>query len=239
MKKGKDSSYLWGLHACRAALKNPERHIRGAWVTESTAKEFPSLMKASFDVKLVDSTGLNKLLPEGAVHQGIALKADPLPDPYLQDCLGALDEQAKIIVLDHVTDPHNVGAIIRTAAALGAKALVLTDKHSPPLAGTLAKTACGGLEVLPIIKVTNLARAMEEIQQMGFWTVGLDESGQHTISEAKLDGKLALVMGAEGEGLRRLTREHCDHMVKLPTTEEFSTLNVSVATAIALYELVR
>lgn len=237
MKKGKDDTLLWGLHAVNAALQNPERRHQTLWATANGVKELT--IPSGLTVKDCDMATLNKMLPENAVHQGVVLKASPLKEPSLDSVLKNCSEDTKVVILDHVTDPHNVGAIIRTAAALGAQALVMTEKHSPPLSGTLAKTACGGIEVLPIIKVTNLARAMDEIKELGFWTVGLDEHAPQTITEAGLTGKLALVMGAEGEGLRRLTRENCDHMVKLPTRDDFSTLNVSVATALALYELVR
>ena len=237
MKKHKDDTLLWGLHAVNAALQNPKRLYQTLWATANGAKELA--IPPGLTVKDCDMATLNKMLPENAVHQGVVLKASPLEQPCLDNLLRNCNDDSKIVILDHVTDPHNVGAIIRTAAALGAQALVMTEKHSPPLSGTLAKAACGGIEFLPIIKVTNLARTMDEIKELGFWTVGLDEHAPQTITDANLTGKLALVMGAEGEGLRRLTRENCDHMVKLPTRPDFSTLNVSVATALALYGLMR
>jgi len=144
-----------------------------------------------------------------------------------------------LIVLDQVTDPHNVGAIIRTAKALGALGIIMTERNAPPLSGVLAKAASGALELLPIWKVTNLARTLDELKKDGFWTVGLDERAPKFLSKADLPPKLALLMGAEGEGLRRLTQEKCDFIAKLPTDPNFSTLNVSIATALALYELVR
>lgn len=237
--KGPSKNWLWGLHAARAALANPSRQIHGIYVTTSVLDEFDIPEKRSPALKILSNLEISNLLPEGAVHQGIALHVADLNEPAFLPYLKTLDENAKVVVLDHVTDPHNVGAIIRTCAALGAKALIMTERHSPQLTGALAKSACGALEILPIFKITNLARSLQDLKDCGFWTVGLAEEGATYISETDLTGKIALIMGAEGEGLRRLTREHCDYMVKLKTSDDFSTLNVSVATALALYELVR
>ena len=142
-------------------------------------------------------------------------------------------------MLDQVTDPHNVGAILRTARALKALGVIMTERNAPPLGGALAKAASGALDQIPVWKVTNLARTLEEIKNLGFWTVGLDERGPQTIAQSGFPDRVALIMGAEGEGLRRLTQEKCDFLAKLPTDPEFPTLNVSVAMALALYELTR
>lgn len=223
--------WLWGIHACKAALNNPNRKCFRLLVTASTRQEFPC------EGDVVDGASLSRLLPEGAVHQGIAMEVAPLPESSFHEF--AQYDKGVIVVLDQVTDPHNVGAILRTAKALGALGVVMTERNAPPLGGVLAKAASGALDLLPVWKVTNLARTLDELKELGFWTIGLDEHAPKTLSKGDYPLKLALIMGAEGEGMRRLTQEKCDFLVKLPTDPEFSTLNVSVATALALYELVR
>ncbi|MBY0502125.1 MAG: 23S rRNA (guanosine(2251)-2'-O)-methyltransferase RlmB [Alphaproteobacteria bacterium] len=230
--------WLWGTHACCSALQNPKRHCFRLVMTQSALKEL-SLSRENLPCKaeVVDSAVLSRLLPLGAVHQGIALEVAPLSELPLE---GLRDKkEGVLIVLDQVTDPHNVGAILRTARALEAMGLIITERNAPPLSGVLAKAASGALDLLPIWKVTNLARTMDELKEYGFWTVGLAESAPQLLSKEDMPAKIALLMGAEGEGLRRLTQEKCDFLVKLPTAPEFSTLNVSVALALALYEIVR
>lgn len=230
--------WLWGTHACCSALQNANRHCFRLVITDAALKGLP-LSKDSLTVKvdILDSSSLSRLLPEGAVHQGIALEVAPIPEPSFKDVFS--QERGVLVVLDQVTDPHNVGAILRTARALGALGLIMTERNAPPLGGVLAKTASGALDQLPVWKVTNLARTLDELKEGGFWTVGLDERGTRTLSHKDMPSKVALLMGAEGEGLRRLTQEKCDFLVKLPTDPLFPTLNVSVAAALALYELVR
>lgn len=225
--------WLWGIHACTAALHNPQRQCYRLFLTEAAAKEFSPLPRA----EIVDGGALSRLLPEGAVHQGIAMEVAPLPSPPFDSLKNT--SAGVLMVLDQVTDPHNVGAILRTARALKALGVIMTDRHAPPLGGVLAKTASGALEQLPIWKVTNLARTLDELKEMGFWTVGLDEKAPHPLNRSQLPERLLLVMGAEGEGLRRLTQEKCDFLATLPTDPTFPTLNVSVAGALALYELTR
>lgn len=230
--------WLWGIHACHAALANHKRRCFRLMMTQATAKELPfRLEDLSCKLEILDSPALSRLLPEGAVHQGIAMEVAPLPELSVPDLQHK--EVGVLVILDQVTDPHNVGAIIRTARALGALGLMMTDRNAPPLSGVLAKAASGALELLPLWKVTNLARALDDLKTAGFWIVGLDERAPKTLSKTELPPKLALVMGAEGGGLRRLTQEKCDFMTKLPTDPDFPTLNVSIATALALYELVR
>ncbi len=230
--------WLWGTHACCSALQNANRHCFRLVITDAALKGLP-LSKDSLTVKvdILDSSSLSRLLPEGAVHQGIALEVAPIPEPSFKDVFS--QEKGVLVVLDQVTDPHNVGAILRTARALGALGLIMTERNAPPLGGVLAKAASGALDQLPVWKVTNLARTLDELKEGGFWTVGLDERGTRTLSHKDMPPKVALLMGAEGEGLRRLTQEKCDFLVKLPTDPLFPTLNVSVAAALALYELVR
>ncbi|MBS0272361.1 MAG: 23S rRNA (guanosine(2251)-2'-O)-methyltransferase RlmB [Proteobacteria bacterium] len=234
-RPSQDSSrlWLWGSHACQAALKNPNRSCFRLLTTESIAKNLTFTCK----VEILDSAALTRLLPEGAVHQGIAMEVAPLPEPSFKEL--SQKEKGVLVVLDHVTDPHNVGAILRTARALGALGVLMTERNAPPLSGVLAKTASGALEDLPVWKVTNLARAIEDLKDKGFWAVGLDERASKVLSKSDFPPKISLIMGAEGEGLRRLTQEKCDFLAKLPTDPFFPTLNVSVATALALYELVR
>lgn len=235
-----DSSrqWLWGVHACKAALQNPQRRCFRLFVTGGMLKElYQSKDKISSNVQILDSLSISRHLPEGAVHQGIAIEVAPLPETPLMDL--ETYEKGVLLVLDQVTDPHNVGAILRTAKALNALGVIITERNAPPLSGVLAKSASGALDLLPIWKVTNLARTLDDLKKAGFWTVGLDESGPKILSKADLPQKLALVMGSEGEGLRRLTQEKCDFLLNLPTDPTFPTLNVSVAAALALYELVR
>ena len=176
------------------------------------------------------------MLPQGAVHQGIALDCAPLPELTLQDLLIKTNnkDSSLFVILDQVTDPHNVGAIIRSAAAFGADGMIMQSKHAPSLDGVLAKTACGGVEHLPVASETNLSRAIEELKDNHFFVYGLDERGED-ISNIKSGGKSVLVLGAEGPGLRRLVKENCDTLVKLPMQGALESINVSNAAAVALY----
>lgn len=239
---------LYGIHAVAAAWTNPARKIRDLFVTEAGLEALDSAFdKASKDEldrpepQLVEKDDLDKLLPPGAVHQGVALSCAPLPEVQIEDiCIAAAnDPTATVVVLDQVTDPHNVGAVLRSAAAFGAKAVIVQDRHAPPVTGTLAKTASGAVEVVPLVRVTNLARAIDDLKAAGFWTVALAESGARNLHQVDLTGRSALVMGSEGEGIRRLTGERCDEIVRLPTGGPIGSLNVSNAAAVALYEVAR
>lgn len=193
----------------------------------------------------MEPKAIDQLLGPEAVHQGIALEVLPLEPLEIEDVLPAarpvgLPEGARpLIILDQVTDPHNVGAILRSAAAFGAAAVILTRDHAAPQSGVMARAAAGALDLVPLVYVTNLARALGEIKEAGYWVVGLDGEAKQTMAEAKLNAATALVLGAEGKGMRRLTAESCDLMVKLPIREAMESLNVSNAAAIALYELSR
>lgn len=225
--------WIWGTHACFAALQNPKRQWYRVLLTKAAEKEFSIFPRT----ESVDEARLSRQLPEGAVHQGVAMEVAPLSEPSFSH----LNETGKgvLVVLDQVTDPHNVGAILRTARALKALGVIMTERKAPPLAGALAKAASGALEHLPVWKVTNLTRTLEEIKGYGFWMIGLDEHAPQALTQSDLPDRVALILGAEGKGLRRLTQEKCDFLAKLPTNPEFPTLNVSVAAAIALYELTR
>jgi 23S rRNA (guanosine2251-2'-O)-methyltransferase len=239
--------WLCGTHAVTAALANPRRKVRRLVATVEAAR---AQAEAWDEVRscrplpgeeILDKAELERLLPPGAVHQGLAALVEPLPAPAIEDVAedGAARDSAVVVVLDQVTDPHNVGAILRSAAAFGALAVVVPDRHAPEETAALAKAASGALERLPLVRVTNIVRALETLKQAGFWAAGLTADAPATLAEAKLSGRVVLVLGAEGEGLRRLTREHCDHLVRLPMIGGMESLNVSNAAAIALYELVR
>lgn len=240
-KGGPDESFLYGFHAVIAALRNPERKPLRLLMTRNAeadlAAEGLSLgHDLALSPEIMTGEEIATALPPGAVHQGIALKVSALPDLSVDE---ACEGITVAVVLDQVTDPHNFGAILRSAAVFGAGALVTTDRNSPPLGGVLAKAASGGLEKVKIAKVTNLVRAIEDLKELGFEVIGLDGEGEVSLPEFKTGPKVALVLGAEGAGLRRLTREHCDILARLPAMGEMRSLNVSNAAAVALYELSR
>jgi 23S rRNA (guanosine2251-2'-O)-methyltransferase len=227
---------LFGIHAVGAALANPARAIDRLLLTENAENRLAEAIAAR-NVKPHRTTprDLDRLLGADTVHQGAMLETSPLEEPALEELAAASATSGPLIVLDQVTDPHNVGAILRSAAVLGAAGLIMTRRHSPPLGGTLAKAASGGLDVVPVALVGNLARALEELGELGVHKVGLDGDGERTIGEINLSGAVALVLGAEGKGLRRLTRESCDTLARIPSAGSFASLNVSNAAAVALY----
>ena len=224
---------LWGKHAVAAALDNPSRKVLRAWATREAAAfmQFP----AEVVVTLAEAPDLGRLVPHDAPHQGVVIEVEALEDMWLDELLGAADERAVLLVLDQVTDPHNVGAILRSAAAFGAVGIVTQDRHSPPESGVIAKAASGALERVPWARVVNLARALEEIGEAGFWRIGLTGDAETELKDALGPPRVALVLGAEGPGLRPNTREHCDALARLPITGAVESLNVSNAAAVALY----
>ena len=227
--------WLYGYHAVVAALKNKNRAVLRLLTTSETAKELAQeRIEARVSPETVSRGEIARFLPEGAVHQGIALLTRPLPALAVEDL--DLSESGVIVVLDQVTDPHNVGAILRSAAAFGAKAVITPEKNAPEMTGVLAKSACGAAECVPLIYVSNLVRAMNALKENGWWCVGLDGYANSVMHETDLPEKCVLVMGAEGSGLRRLTAENCDLTVKLRISEKMESLNVSNAAAVALYE---
>lgn len=232
--------YIYGIHASLAALSNPARKIRSVLITAPAKKEIGEgiFTPSRYNVTTVEGGKLHAMLPPGSVHQGIAVDAAPLEQPSLHHWLDEGIEKP-VVILDQVTDPHNVGAILRSAAAFDAGCVIVTDRHAPQESGVMAKAASGALEMVPLIAVTNLAQAIEILKKAGYWIAGLTGDAKQTIQEAKLDHKTALVLGAEGEGMRRLTTERCDFLVKLPMSDRMESLNVSNAAAVALYELYR
>lgn len=223
---------LYGLHAVKAALANPARRIRKLLATENAARRLAEDgVTASIAPEIVRPGAIDgRLLPD-AVHQGLYAEVDPLPSPSIEQ----LAAEGVVLVLDQITDPHNVGAIFRSAAAFGATAIVTTARHSPDATGVLAKSASGALELVPHITVQNLARGLAALKERGFLVVGLDSCGDSDLATLKLTQPLALVLGAEGKGLRQLTKETCDHVARLELPGAIKSLNVSNAAAIGLY----
>lgn len=231
---------LYGIHAVGAALANPAREIGRLLLTDNAEHRLASAITArNARTQKVTPRDLDRLLGADTVHQGALLETADLPEPTLDELVTTSADKGPLIVLDQVTDPHNVGAILRSAAVLGAGGLIMTRRHSPPLSGALAKAASGGLEVVPVALVGNLARALEELGELGVRRIGLDGDGEITIDSADFAGAVALVLGAEGRGLRRLTRESCDVLARVPAAGSFASLNVSNAAAVALYAAAR
>ena len=223
---------LYGWHTVAAALANPQRHIRKLLLTENAARRLAEENIAlPLTPEIVRPALIDQRLGPDAVHQGLLAEADPLPSPDID----TLAQEGIVLVLDQITDPHNVGAIMRSAAAFAVKAIVTTARHSPEATGVLAKSASGALELVPLVTVQNLARALTEMNDQGFLTVGLDSQGGENLGSVALRQPLALVLGAEGKGLRQLTRETCSVVARLDMPGEIKSLNVSNAAALALY----
>ncbi len=224
---------FWGRHAVAAALDNPDRRVLRAWATRDGAAlmNFPP----DIPVTMADVADLGRLVPNDAPHQGLVIEVDPLEDVWLGDVLADAPPKGVLLVLDQVTDPHNVGAIFRSAAAFGAIGIVTQDRHSPTEGGVLAKAASGALERVPWVRVVNLARALEEIAEADFWRIGLTGDATTDLKDALGPPRVALVLGAEGPGMRANTRDHSDALARLPISAAVESLNVSNAAAIALY----
>jgi 23S rRNA (guanosine2251-2'-O)-methyltransferase len=227
---------FYGRHAVLAALANPERNVRKIWGTREalSALDLPPVIPITY----ADVADLPRLVPGDAPHQGLVAEVDPLEEIWLGDLLqqGA-DDKRPLVVLDQVTDPHNVGAVLRSAAAFDALGIVTQDRHAPPESGALARAASGTLETVPWVRVVNLARALEEIAEADFWRIGLTGHAKGTLAEVMGDARIALVLGAEGEGMRQNTEAHCDQLARLPISLKVESLNVSNAAAVALYAI--
>jgi 23S rRNA (guanosine2251-2'-O)-methyltransferase len=223
---------IYGWHTVTAALRNPARRLRKLLVTENAQRRLADEgIELRIAPEIVRPSAIAERLASDAVHQGLYLEADPPPSPAVEDLAG----QGVVLVLDQITDPHNVGAIFRSAAAFGAAAIVTTQRHSPDATGALAKAASGALESVPLVSVQNLARGLAALKARGFLVVGLDGSGDADLSALPLRAPLALVLGAEGKGLRQLTKETCDHVARIELPGVIKSLNVSNAAAVALY----
>jgi 23S rRNA (guanosine2251-2'-O)-methyltransferase len=227
-----DIALIWGFHAVREALLSPRRKLVRLFATEAAATRLTTEIGTHRKLEVLTTTAqdIDERAPRDALHQGVLLEARPLGPIDISE----LPANGLILVLDQITDPHNVGAILRTAAAFGVDAIVTTERHSPALTGVLAKSASGALEHVPICSVVNLARAMKELAEMGYARVGLDSDGETTLGDAAFTRPLALALGAEGKGLRRLTRENCDVVARLDLPGAIKSLNVSNACAVAL-----
>ncbi|MGH6871899.1 MAG: 23S rRNA (guanosine(2251)-2'-O)-methyltransferase RlmB [Rhizomicrobium sp.] len=232
--------WLYGLHAARAALANPRRRVLRAVMTERAAEEIGAPLLGRVRHEMAQTEQVSRLLPPGAVHQGVALQVERLPQRNLADVLGGKSERRRVVlVLDQISDPHNAGAILRSAAAFGVTAVIVQDRNAPDESGVLAKAASGALDAVPYIPVVNIARALDELGKHEFWRVALAGDGQMPLPEAAGTGDIALVLGSEGSGIRRLVRERCDASAFIPMDGAMESLNVSNAAAIALYELRR
>jgi 23S rRNA (guanosine2251-2'-O)-methyltransferase len=234
----KGTLWLYGYHAVAAALANPHRRLRRLLVTEEAEAGLTKQLPPPWAVspERVDRNRLDTLLGRDIVHQGVALLADPLAPPSLQS---VLEKPGVIIVLDQVTDPRNVGAIMRSAAAFGAACVITQDRNAPEETGGLAKAASGALEKMPLLRAVNIARTIIALKAANVWCIGLDADGKALSGPAFADRRVALVLGSEGEGLRRLTRETCDEIAGLTIKGAIESLNVSAAASVALYELSR
>jgi 23S rRNA (guanosine2251-2'-O)-methyltransferase len=233
--------WLYGLHAVQAALANPHRKLGRAALTPRAIETLGEKLLKRVTVETMEPGAIDRLLPAGAVHQGAALEAWPLKSRKLDEILAEPGTQARrvVLVLDQLSDPHNVGAILRTAAAFGVTAVVVQDRHAPPQSGALAKAASGALDIIPYVEVVNIARALDELAELGFWRIALAGDGETDLAQAVPPGDVALVLGSEGAGIRRLVREHCEASAFIPISRTVESLNVSNAAAIALYELRR
>ena len=239
---GHQSVWLYGRHAVLAALANPDRKVERLLATREMAERHAvdfAAAGAAAKVAVMGREEFTQRLPAGAVHQGIAVLVAPLEEPALEDLLARCGDNALVLALDQVTDPHNVGAILRSAAAFGVAGVVVTDRHAPADTGVLAKAASGALEIVPLLRAVNLARTLDQLKEAGFWLYGLDERGDVMIGDLDLAGRICIALGAEGEGLRRLTAEKCDRLATIPTSTALAALNVSNAAAVATYEWAR
>jgi 23S rRNA (guanosine2251-2'-O)-methyltransferase len=226
---------LFGVHAVEAALRNAARPVLRLLMTENAENRLAEAVAARHAApERVSPRDLDRLLGPDTVHQGVLLETEPLEEPDIPT-LAARADAGPLIVLDQVTDPHNVGAILRSGAVFGAAGLVMTRRHSPPLDGTLAKSASGALELVPVALVQNLSRAIAELKEHSCTVLGLDGNAEHLIEDQPLTERVAFVLGAEGKGLRELTRQSCDRLVRIATNGPIGSLNVSSAAAISLH----
>ena len=232
MKLTSGHYFLYGIHAVQAALDNPKRVKRTLYGTAKALEKLKIPTKCRHQT--IEASHIDDALPEHAVHQGVMLEVQPLPQPSLAEIAAS---GRPLLMLDQVSDPHNIGAILRSAAAFHAGGIICQDKHAPKENATIAKIAAGGLERVPMVAVTNLSRALEELQTHGYWSAGMDGEATQELSQLNLSAQTVLVLGAEGKGLRPLVAKQCDMLAKLPIHSQMESLNVSVAAGIGLYAL--
>jgi 23S rRNA (guanosine2251-2'-O)-methyltransferase len=234
----KNQVIIYGRHAVLAAMANPERQITKLMITRENLDEIRGKI-ADNKIFVVDRKEIDRLFLGEAIHQGFALMSSQLPNYALEEICEMAEEKENchVLILDQVTDPQNIGAIIRSCAAFDALALIMQDKNSPEETGALLKAAAGTYEFLPICRVTNLSRSIDRLKKAGFWIIGMDVYAKTDVGEMAKDGKNAVIMGSEGKGMRRLVEESCDMTIRLPISSQVESLNVSTATAIVLYEM--
>ncbi len=236
-QRGRSELWLYGVHACLAALNNPKRRVHHIVLTRHAADLLKTVTHPSLpQPQIVDRGHLDSILPPESVHQGIAINCNPLHSPDIAELVAQERSQSAVVVLDQANDPRNIGSVLRSAAAFGAHAVIVPDRGTPEVSGAMAKAAAGAMEQVPFVRVSNLARALRALKDAGYWCVGLDGRASQTLAEIDLGGKTAIVMGAEGSGLRQLTAETCDFLAKIPISGQIESLNLSIATSIALYE---
>jgi 23S rRNA (guanosine2251-2'-O)-methyltransferase len=230
--------WLYGRHAVEAALANPQRSCHRLMATAEAHSRLPAgARRPGLEVRIVERSEIERQLGPGAVHQGLALSVAPLPELDLKRTSAPEPGRNLVLKLDQISDPHTVGAILRTAAAFEVRAVVMAERRSAPLGGTVAKAASGALDLVPVVEVVNLARALDALAEQGYWRIALDGHAEASIDATPAADNQVLVLGAEGEGVRRLVREHCDLAARLPIAQAMESLNVSVACGIALYAL--
>jgi 23S rRNA (guanosine2251-2'-O)-methyltransferase len=232
--------WLYGRHAVEAALANPRRSCHRLLATaDALARLGAHAQRAGLEVAVVERAALDRLLGEGAVHQGLALSVAPLPSLDLRRTCAPEPGRNVVLALDQINDPHNLGAVLRSAAAFDVRAVIMPARRSAELGGVVAKAASGALDLVPLVEVVNLARALDELAALGYWRVALDADAAATLDDVPEERNLVVVLGAEGSGVRRLVAEHCDFAARLPIAPRMDSLNVSVAAGIALYALTR
>lgn len=235
----RDALWFYGQHAVEAAIKNSRRQVKNLLATEEAMARMPILQRSGLAIRPCQASDIERLLARDAVHQGVAAEVAPLPTLQLERVIAIQPEQSFILALDQVTDPRNFGAILRTAAGLGVRAVITPERRSAPLNGAAAKAASGALDIVPIVEVVNLSRALERLKVSHFVVTGLDGESEHTIEQAKPAARRVLVLGSEGDGMRRLTGEKCDEILSISIAKAMESLNVSVAAGIAIHQLLQ
>ena len=228
--------WLYGIHTVKAALSNPNRKKYRLLINE-TSTHLLSINKQQIPTEFVPRHKIDSILPSDSVHQGIALLVAPLKYKTLDYIYKITDENALIVILDQISDPRNIGAILRSASAFNVTCAIIPNKYTPEMTHTLAKSASGALDQIPIVNTNNISRAIDALKRTEFWVMGLDSGSKQVLSETNISGKIALVLGAEGSGLRRLTKEKCDFLINIPVNPRIGSLNVSASAAIAFYAI--